>query len=173
MRRTALLLLACVLAFGPLGCVTRRFVITSNPPAATVFRDGQPIGVTPVEQPFTYHGRYRFRIVKDGYEPLDLEPELVAPWYQVPGIDFIAENLYPFTLRDVQGIHAELRQLQPVPAEVLRARGEELRQRGRSMIPPDFPNLPHAQPVPGGLPAPMVEPPLAVTSSSSPEPPSP
>src|SRR5437016_1011964 len=69
-RSASLLLLALCFALAPAGCVTRRFVITSNPPGAVVFRDGQPIGLTPVEQPFIYYGRYRFRLVKDGFEPL-------------------------------------------------------------------------------------------------------
>src|SRR5215831_19346560 len=101
MSRSALLALALANSLLPAGCVTRRFVITSDPPGAIVFRDGQPIGATPVEQAFLYYGKYRFRLVKDGYQPLDVEPELCAPWYEWPGLDFVSENIIPYHFRDV------------------------------------------------------------------------
>src|SRR5947209_701596 len=96
------LLLALILVILPTGCVTRRYVITSDPPGALVYRDGQPIGATPVEAPFIYYGKYRFQLVKDGYQTLDVEPELCAPWYEWPGLDFISENINPYPLRDIQ-----------------------------------------------------------------------
>lgn len=135
MRRTACLLLALVVAC-PAGCVTRRYVITSDPPGAMVFRDGQPIGPTPVEQPFIYYGKYRFRLVADGYEPLDVEPDLEAPFYQYPGIDFVAENLTPFTFRDVQSLHFKLTPLVPARPDDVQRRAEQLQQRGRAITPP-------------------------------------
>src|SRR5262245_6458944 len=141
MKRFALLL-ALLLGAAPLGCVTRRFVIDSEPRGAMVFRDGQPIGPTPVEQPFVYYGRYRVRVVKDGYEPLDVEPEICAPCYQYPGIDFIAENLIPFTFRDIQELRFQLREAQSRPPELLRARADELRERGQSIMPPAGAPLP-------------------------------
>src|SRR5262245_28163923 len=96
------------------GCVSRRYVLSSDPPGAVVYRDGQPIGATPVEEPFTYYGTYSFRLVKDGYEPLDVCPELETPWYQIPGIDFISENLLLYKFRDVQRFHYQLQPLQQV-----------------------------------------------------------
>jgi hypothetical protein len=135
MRRTACVLLALVLV-GPAGCVTRRFVITSDPPGAMVYRDGQPIGPTPVEQPFVYYGKYRFRLVADGHAPLDVEPELVAPWYELPGIDFVTENLTPFTFRDVQVLKFTLAPLEPVRPDDVQRRAEELQAKGRSIVVP-------------------------------------
>src|SRR5205823_5070047 len=96
------------------GCVTRRYLITSDPPGALVFQDGQPIGSTPVEKPFLFYGKYRFQLVKDGYQTLDAQPDLVAPWYQYPGIDFFSEALIPYTFRDRQCFHYNLVPLQPV-----------------------------------------------------------
>src|SRR5262245_61309836 len=101
MKRCAWLALAVILGGSAAGCVTRRYVITSDPLGAIVYRDGQPIGATPVEQPFLYYGKYHFRLVKDGKQPLDVEVELCPPWYQWPGIDFVAENLIPCAFRDV------------------------------------------------------------------------
>src|SRR5262245_55880605 len=135
MRRTACRLLALGLAC-PAGCVTRRFIITSDPPGAMVFRDGQPIGPTPVEQPFVYYGKYRFRLVADGHQPLDVEPEFVTPWYQYVGVDFVTENLVPFTFRDVQVLHFTLAPLEPVRPDDVQRRAEQLQERGRAIVVP-------------------------------------
>lgn len=135
MKRIACMLGALVvLASG--GCVTRRYIITSDPPGAIVFRDGQPIGATPVEEPFLYYGKYRFRLVKDGFQPLDVTPELEAPWYEYPGPDFVSENLIPYTFRDVKCLHYQLQPLESLPPDAIRARGEELRARGQAIQTP-------------------------------------
>jgi len=117
------------------GCVTRRIMITSDPPGAQVYRDGQPLGPTPVEQPFVYYGHYRYTLVKDGYAPLVVEPELCPPWYEYPGLDFIFENILPFTFRDTQVKHYELTPLEPVSIADLRAASDALRSRGKSIGP--------------------------------------
>jgi PEGA domain len=163
MRRPACVLLALLLA-GSAGCVTRRFVITSDPPGAMVYREGQPIGPTPVEQPFVYYGKYRFRLVADGHEPLDVTPELVAPWYQFPGVDFVTENLVPFTFRDVQVLKFTLAPLQPVRPDDVQRRAEQLQERGRSIVVP-----PGEQPAPPPRTAPISAPP----SPGAPIPPTP
>ena len=41
-------------------------------------------------------------IAKDGYETLDVEQRVRSPWYELPGLDFISENLIPWTIRDVR-----------------------------------------------------------------------
>ena len=79
-------LFSAMLLCGATGCVERRMVIIAEPyPGAAnaiVYDEkGQPIGGTPVDKPFTYYGKYRFRIVKDGFEPLDVEQRVRAPWY--------------------------------------------------------------------------------------------
>jgi hypothetical protein len=153
MKRSAWLAVALALAALPAGCVTRRYVITSSPPGAIVYRDGQPIGATPVEEPFIYYGKYHFRLVKDGFEPLDVDPELRTPWYQYIGIDFITENIVPCTFRDVQVLHFELQPLIPVRHDDLKNRAEELRQRGKTIQPPPGVVLP-PRPVPAPVPAP-------------------
>ena len=42
------------------GCVDRRFVIESDPPGAIVYLNDKWVGPTPVDQSFTYYGKYRF-----------------------------------------------------------------------------------------------------------------
>src|SRR3954465_11411233 len=102
MNRTAWLLLAVCGAGLSTGCVTRRVLITSDPPGAIVYRNGQYLGPTPVEEPFVYYGKYRYRLVRAGYEPLDVTQDLAAPWYELPGVDFVSENLIPYPFRDVK-----------------------------------------------------------------------
>lgn len=153
MKRSACLVVAVLLAIGSAGCVTRRYVITSDPPGAVVYRNGQPIGATPVEEPFIYYGKYHFRLVKDGYQPLDVEPELVAPWYQWPGVDLLTETIVPYPFRDVQMLHFQLQPVQQVRHDDIRGRAEQLRQRGMQIqTPPGTENTP--RPVPPGAVAP-------------------
>jgi hypothetical protein len=161
MKRSGWLAVAVVLAALPSGCVTRRYLITSDPPGAVVYRDGQPIGATPVEEPFLYYGKYRFRLVKDGFQPLDVTPELCPPWYEYPGVDFVAEALFPFPLRDVQLLHFQLQPLESVRPDEVRARAEELRSRGAAIqTPPAAQSAPRIRQAPAApsLPAPTPAP---------------
>src|SRR5262245_56771550 len=166
MKRSAVLIVAVLLSSLATGCVTRRYVITSDPPGAVVYLEDQPIGATPVDQPFEYYGKVRLRLVKDGYQPLDVMPEMVPPWYQWPGFDIVSEVFIPYTFRDVQQLHVQLQPLQSVRPDSIRARAEQLRQRG-SMIqtPPgtesapkrNAPRQPAVVPGPGPVvPAPVV-----------------
>ena len=154
MKRTAWLALALVVSGLQAGCVTRRVMITSEPPGAVVYRNGQPIGATPVEESFIYYGRYHYRFVKDGYQPLDVYPDFIAPWYEYPGIDFVFENLLPFTFRDVQQVHVKLSVVQPVRTEDVKAAAAALRGRGQLIQrPPDAPPPPiRRQPQPTPVP---------------------
>jgi hypothetical protein len=181
MKRSTWLTVAVLLAALNSGCVTRRYLITSDPPGAVVYRDGQPIGATPVEEPFVYYGKYRFRLVKDGYQPLDVEPELCPPWYQWPGIDFVTENFILCTFRDLQPLHFQLQPLESVRPDDVRCRAEELRQRGQAIQtppgteappktrqgqgPPPGPGLPPPVPAPG-LPMPMPGLPMPTPASA-------
>jgi len=159
MKRSAWLVVAVALAALPSGCVTRRYVITSDPPGAVVYRDGQPIGATPVEEPFLYYGKYRFRLVKDGYQPLDVEPELPTPWYEYPGVDFVSENLIPYPFRDVQVLHFQLQPMETLRPDEVRARAEELRARGMTIqTPPGTEAPPRIRPAPAAPPAPPPQP---------------
>lgn len=130
------LMLAVGLLLTVSGCVTRRVIIKSDPPGAMVFRNGQPIGPTPVEESFTYYGKYHYRLIREGCEPVDYYPELVAPWYQWPGIDFVTENLLPFSFRDTQTFEFKLPDSQPVRHDAIRARATELQMRGATIQPP-------------------------------------
>ena len=120
------------------GCVERRFVITSDPPGAVVFDENNNfLGATPVDKPFTYYGKYRFTLVKDGYQTTVVEQDVKAPWYDVFGIDFVSENLLPIRFQDVHriggdsGVPMAPAQIPP-PEPVLKA-ASDLRVFGRSI----------------------------------------
>jgi len=134
------------------GCVDRRYVIQSDPPGALVYRNGVPIGSTPVDDHFIYYGKYDFTLVKDGYETLHVQQEIPAPWYEWPGIDFISENLIPCTIRDVRRFNYKLNPVQHIRTDEILSRAEELRQRGRSIGAPPPPPPP---PPPGTTPLPV------------------
>ncbi len=148
--------LGALLVVGALstGCVDQRYLITSDPPGAMVFRNGTPIGPTPVDDQFVYYGNYHFTLVKDGYETLQADQDIPAPWYEYPPLDFVNEVLNPFKLHDVQAFHFQMRKAEPPNKEDLRRRGDELRSRGKSLIPQDGSSPPPPPPPPLGPPIP-------------------
>jgi hypothetical protein len=125
-KRLGLLrLFALTLLVATAGCVERRMVIVAEPLAAAgaiVYDEkNQPIGAAPVDKPFTYYGKYSFRLAKDGFETLDVEQPVPARWYEYPGLDFISENLIPWTIRDVRRFHYTMQPTQVrTPEQVLR-----------------------------------------------------
>ena len=153
-------LLALALLTSAIGCVERRMVIITHPfpeaSGAIVFDEkNQARGGSPVDIPFTYYGKYRFRIVKEGYEPLVVEQRVRAPWYQLPGLDFVSEHLIPWTIRDVRYFTYVLEKAQVRDPETLYDEGSRLREYGKTVGVP----LPEpAQPV-GVLPPSTLLPP--------------
>jgi hypothetical protein len=149
-------LLVAALALSCLaGCVERRMVIITDPPHAVVFDEkNQPIGASPVDRSFTYYGKYRFRLVKDGYETQVVEEKVRAPWYEWFPLDFISENLVPWNLRDVRYFRYQLHPLQVVPPDAVLQEASELRARGQTIGTPPAADAPPASspplpPMPG------------------------
>ena len=132
-RRVTRLALWALVAALPLwtGCVQRRLTIRSNPPGALVYVDDYEIGRTPCSTPFTYYGKRKFRLVLDGYETLTTEQRVMFPWYQVIGVDFVAENLAPWEIRDERNLVFNLQPLRNVPTEELLENAERLRAGSR------------------------------------------
>jgi len=125
--------LAALVCAGQCGCVQRRFTVRSNPPGAVVYVDDYEIGTTPVSHDFVYYGTRKIRLVKDGYETLTVMQKFPTPWYQIIGIDFIAENLVPGEIRDERVVDYQLQPQIIVPTEQLLGRAENLR-RGTQMV---------------------------------------
>ncbi len=145
MVRAGQMLLIAVLGLALTGCVERRFVITTDPYGAVVYNElDAPIGAAPVDQTFTYYGKYRFRLVKDGYQTKIVEEQVKAPWYEWPLLDFVSENVIPWTIRDIRRFHYTLDPVESVSPANVRSDGEILRDRARS-IGTDLPPLPKKQ----------------------------
>lgn len=142
-------------------CVQRRLTIRSNPPGALVYIDNYEIGVTPVATDFIYYGSREIRLVKDGYETQTRMTKISAPWYQYVPIDFVAENVIPYEIRDERTIDFQLVPQMIVPTEELLGRADELRigNRGGDFAPlPIGTSLPAptgAEVIPPGEPAPL------------------
>ena len=125
--RIAFLLVLAGMTVLPTGCVRRRLNVRSNPPGALVYVDNQQIGTTPCAVDFTYYGTREIRLVKAGYETLTVNQPIPAPWYQIPPLDFVSENLTPTKIRDNRTVTFNLAPQIIVPTEQLLDRANQLR----------------------------------------------
>lgn len=133
MKRTSQLLVLLFCAAGLTGCVERQFVIESVPPGAQVLINGELIGNTPTQDSFVYYGKYEFVLIKDGWETLRAVEHIRAPWYQYPVIDFFAENVVPWKIKDVRRLNFPMQPLRSVPPGQVLERGGQLRIQGRQL----------------------------------------
>lgn len=157
------LLIALLASVCCVGCVRRRMTIRTNPPGAQVYVDDYELGPTPISADFTYYGNRKIRLVKDGYETETFLQSVPAPWYQIPPLDFFAENLVPGEIRDQRTFNYQLSPQRMVPSEELLQRGEDLRRgvrpagvRPARAVAPDAgasiaPMGPGAEPIPPGV----------------------
>jgi hypothetical protein len=123
-------------AVGLTGCVDRQFVIKTNPAGAVVFANNVPLsGATPAEKQFEFYGIWNFTIVKDGYQTLQVSQPIPRPWYQYFPFDFVAENMLPFTIRDVRVFEYNLMPEMVLAPERLIEQATPVRQRGQMLAP--------------------------------------
>ena len=111
------------------GCVRRRLTVRSNPPGALVYVDNQQIGTTPCSVDFTYYGTREIRLIKPGYETLTVNQPIPTPWYEIPGIDFVSENLTPTKIRDNRTVLYDMAPQVIVPTQHLLDRANEFAKR--------------------------------------------
>lgn len=154
--------LAALLAAG-CGGVDRRFVIESNVPNAQVYVDNRPIGPAPAHTAFQYYGDYTVRIVHPGYATREERVHVSAPWYAYPPLDFLAEVVWPFRIRDTRRYYFELYEATPTRADDILNAADALRQRGMTLPPAERPAEPKP-PKPKPQPAPAPPPPGVVPS---------
>ena len=131
--------ISCVISTG---CVRRRITVRSNPPGALVYIDDQQIGTTPVSTSFIYYGTRKIRLVKDGYETLTVFEKFRPPWYQLPPLDFISENLTLREWRDERVLDFQLVPRRIVPTQQLLERANNLRQGSRQGYLAPLPTVP-------------------------------
>jgi hypothetical protein len=113
------------------GCLRRRLTVRTSPPGAMLYVDRQPIGMTPVSTRFTYYGTRHFEIIKDGYRTEKFLRRFNPPWYELPGLAFVTETLWPFEKRDERLVDVQLSPEPVVPTEAVIASGQELRDQAR------------------------------------------
>lgn len=111
------------------GCVRRRMLVRTDPPGATVSVDNQVIGTSPAASSFVYYGTREFRIEKDGYRTETILRRFNPPWYQIPGLDFVSETLWPGEIRDERIIDVKLVPQAPAPTEAVVERADALRSQ--------------------------------------------
>jgi hypothetical protein len=159
-RRAVIALLAAI-ALLPTGCLRRRLFVQSNPPGAMVFVDNQQIGNTPCSVDFTYYGTRQIRLVKPGFETLTVNQPIPTPWYEVPPIDFVSDNLVPSKLIDHRSVAFNLQPQVIVPTDQLLDRANQLRQETLqgTVVPAAAVSVPGAAPgatlIPGTVPPPI------------------
>ena len=114
--------------------VRRRVTIRSNPPGAVVYIDDQEIGVTPVSTSFTFYGTRKIQLIKDQFEIVTVKRTFNPPWYQLPIIDFIYENLVVQEVRDERVLDFKLVPLKNHKNSDLIQRGLQLRKRAQQGV---------------------------------------
>ncbi len=129
----AALLLASGLALH--GCVERKLVIRSDPPGAEVDLNGNPVGTTPAEIPFTTYGVYDVLLSAPGCARLQTRAVAVPPWYEVIPLDFFFEHVWPFTLHDRQEFFFTLMPSDTASDTGVDEREKSLRDQLRSLPP--------------------------------------
>jgi hypothetical protein len=160
--RNALWRIACLAALALLlicetGCVRRRMTVRSNPPGAKVYVDDIEIGTTPVSTNFTYYASRKITLMKDGYRTETTYHRVLPTWYELPGVDFFSENLYPRELRDERVVDFQLVPQENVPLNELLNRAEALRENAQTgaispLLPGQATPQPEQLPPPVGLP---------------------
>ena len=128
-HRKLLLLVLGLLFLTNMGCVQRRLTLRSFPEGAMVYVDNQEIGQTPVSTSFTHYGVREIRMEKDGYETVQVQERIDAPWYLPPPLDFFVENFWPVEIRDEREVDFELQPATITPQAELLPRAEEQRRQ--------------------------------------------
>jgi hypothetical protein len=109
------------------GCVRRTITITTDPPAAMVWLNDREVGRSPLDVDFDYYGTYDVRLEREGYEPQMTSGDAQGPWWDVVGLDLVAE-LMPFTIHSRVQWHYALEPIDDDP-EALTRRARELRSK--------------------------------------------
>jgi hypothetical protein len=115
------------------GCVERTMQIDTDPPGAIVYLNDQEVGRTPVRRDFLWYGNYDVVVRKEGYDTLKTTKWVVAPIWQWPPIDLIAD-LLPLRLKDERKVAYMLHpsSTQPAVPEDILARANEMQGLLRS-----------------------------------------
>lgn len=164
------LIAICAAALVGTGCVDRKFVIESNVPNAQVYIDNKSIGAAPAYAPFEYYGYYTITLVHPGYETIRKRVKVAAPWYAYPPIDFLAEAIWPFPIRDTRRYYFEMFESAQTRTDDILNMADALRQRGQLLPPPERPAEPRPRIGPAVPPGPTIGPPVPPGANPLPPP---
>ncbi len=121
---------ALILLVFAAGCVERIMRIETSPPGAVVTVNDEEVGLSPVEFSFLWYGDYDIILRKPGYQTLQTNCRVVAPWYQWPPIDLVAEAMVPTMISDRHVLPTfTLEPLPEVGVTTVVERATELRER--------------------------------------------
>ena len=120
---------ACCVVAVLAGCVRRTLTIETEPAGALVLLNDEEIGRSPVTTDFTWYGDYEVIIRHEGYQTLNTNVDVRAPWYQHPPIDFFAEVLWPGRVVDARAYTFALTEAVPPDRAQLVERARALRER--------------------------------------------
>lgn len=125
----------CLMAFTIFaGCVERKMVIRSEPREALVFVDGEKVGQTPCDLPFTFYGTRKIVLEKEGYKAMTRDAHLNPPLYQIFPFDFIAEVILPFKIMDTHEFDFTLeKQNIDTDTEDILKRAKELKDKAQDL----------------------------------------
>ena len=176
MRKVTAVLVLVLLA-AAWGCVERKLTVTSTPPGAKIYLDDEPKGETPATFRFNFHGHRTFTLKKDGYGIKEEVRKVRAPFWELPGLDVIAE-FTPIPLEDHQKFHFELEPVRRVSTGDLLDRARAMKARMEGKPPPEKPEPTEAEEEPTEKPVPTEAEPtpfevLPPAETRSGEPPSP
>lgn len=129
--RLLALLVACATCCSQSGCVFRRMTVRSDPPGALVVVDGEEMGYTPCSFDFLYYGTREITLMMPGYETLTTMQKVPAPWYQYPGIEFIADNFSPAKITNRHEFFYTLQPQVIVPTDELLDRAKSHRSESQ------------------------------------------
>ena len=140
-RRTVWLSAVLLAALAAVGCVDRRFVVTTNAPGAARWRwtatsSARPQWTPGTSTPASGSSGPPPRVTTRWCRSCRFQPR----WYDYPGLDLFAEVIWPFRIEDVRRVHLDLQPAQPVPVDQIQAGAEALRGRGQTLPPPTVPN---------------------------------
>ena len=135
MNRTATTLLtATALLIGSTGCIQRTLRIETDPPGASVWINGDDVGMTPVEMPFTTYGHMEIFMQMKDHATRSEVVRLRPPWYALFPIDFVTDVLYPGTLHDRKTFGFKLERLPKADIEALESRADKFRDSARKLL---------------------------------------
>mgnify|MGYP002628731653 FL=1 len=107
-QRTAILA-TLPLALGLSSCaVEKTLTIMSEPPGAEVRLGDTSLGQTPVTVDFLHYGTQRLGVYLEGYDRIERDLRIRAPWYGRFPMDFVSEVLLPIGWEDHRVVFLDL-----------------------------------------------------------------